>query len=281
METVDRSRTPLLALITYEAMDRDYQVAAGKRAQSATGTDRRASRTAVVLVVACFALMVTVAAVQTSQNADVQSASRTSLIERIEVRRERVAGLQQQAAQLREDNAEAQVTLRRLGSAYNDVQARRTRIGAWTGFEPVTGDGVRVTVDNPAYAEENDVLRDSDLALLADALWAAGAEAIAINGQRLTATSGIRTSGDAVEVNKIGVAPPYTVSAIGNPGTLSSELLEAASGQQFLALVNRYGFSYEVDNVDGLKLPAAPSSQRSLREATRLLSPRTDGGGTG
>ena len=59
-EPVDRARTPLLALITQEALDRDYQTAASRR-----GPDERESaglRVAVVGVVAVFAMLVTVAA---------------------------------------------------------------------------------------------------------------------------------------------------------------------------------------------------------------------------
>lgn len=276
-EPVDRARTPLLALITQEALDRDYQTAASRR-----GPDERESaglRAAVVGVVAVFAMLVTVAAVQTNANADVDDASRATLIGRIEARRSAVADLQDQIAALRKDNTAAEDRLRSLGSRYGDVQARRATLGALTGFEVVRGDGIRVTLDNEQYADEDHQVRDSDIALLANGLWEAGAEAIAVNGQRLTAASGIRTSGDAIEVNLIGIAPPYTVLAVGDRGALSSRFVDTQSGLQFISRVNTFGFSYDVENEDDLRLPAAPASLRVLRSATYQPNPKVDGGG--
>lgn len=277
-DTEDRARTPLLTLITQEAVDRDYQVAASRRSP-----DHHAGpglRLAVVVVVAAFAVLVTVAAVQTSQNADVDDASRSSLIERIEARRERVNGLQRQIAALRTDNQVAEDRLRSLGTTYADARARRASLGALTGFEVVRGDGVRVRMDNPPYADENSAIRDADLALLANALWVAGAEAIAINGQRLTAASGIRNSGVAIEVGGIGIAPPYTITAIGDQGALPANFVESEAGLQFIGVTEQYGYSYDMENVDDLRLPAAPASLRSLRSATYEPKPRNKGGGT-
>ena len=62
----------------------------------------------------------------------------------------------------------------------------------------------------------------SDLQKVANDLWAAGAEAIAINGQRLTATSTIRSAGAAILVDFRPVTSPYEVSAIG-PGSLREQ----------------------------------------------------------
>lgn len=277
MSDTDRSRTPLLTLITQESLDRDYQVAASRR-----DPDQRESpalRAVVVLVVASFAVLVTVAAVQTSQDADVNSASRNSLIERIESRSDRVNTLQREIATLRLANTAAEDALRVLGSRLGDVQAERTSLGVLSGFEVARGDGVRVTLDNPPYADENTAIRDADLALLADALWAAGAEAIAINGQRLTAVSGIRNSGAAIEVNGIGIAPPYTIIALGDQRTLASNMVDSGVGLDFIARTDQFGFSYAMDNEDDLRLPAAPASLRVLRSATTTANnPKVEGG---
>ena len=278
-DTVDRTRTPLLTLITQEAVDRDYQVAASRR--SPDHHDSPGLRLAVVGVIAAFAVLVTVAAVQTSQNADVNDASRKGLIDRIQNRRTAVAELQREIADLRAANTSAEQTLRSLGTRYGDVQAKGASLGALSGFEPVRGDGVRVTVDNPPYADEDTEIRDSDLALLADALWGAGAEAIAINGQRLSAVSGIRTSGAAIEVNGVGIAPPYTIIAIGDQRTLSADFVDSAAGLAFIAITDQFGYSYEMDNEDDLRLPAAPAVLQTLRSATpNPPSPKFEGGGT-
>lgn len=273
----DRARTPLLALITQEALDRDYQAAASRHGPGAAPPP--GFRAAVVAVVAAFALLVTVAAVQTNANADVDEESRSALINRIETRRASVADLQDEVADLRKENLAAEDALRSLGSRYASVQGTRATLGALTGFEAVRGDGVRLTIDNSPYAAENELVRSIDLATVANALWSAGAEAVAINGQRLTGTGAISTSGDAIEVNLIGVAPPYTVLAIGDQGTLSSRFVDTPSGLQFVAVANQFGFSWKMDREDDLRLPAAPASMRILRSATPKTNPKVDGGG--
>lgn len=285
-ETLDRSRTPLLTLITQEALDRDYQVAASRVAKATGGAGERGTshgyRVGVVVVVGLFAMLVTVAGVQTSQNADVDDASRASLIDRIEGRRATVRRLQNELAALRAANADAEDRLRSLGNRVGDLRARRSRLGALTGFSPVTGSGVRVRVDNPPYAGPNEQLRDSDLALLVDGLWAAGAEAISINGQRVNAHGGITNVGEAIEVNGFGIAPPFTILAIGDRRTLASKFAETQAGLRFLALARQYGFEQKMDNVDDLHLPAAPGALLRLRSAEQeKTKPQGQQGGDG
>lgn len=278
VDTLDRSRTPLLTLITQESLDRDYQVVAARR--DPAEPEGRGSRTAVVVVVAAFAMLVTVAAVQTNRNAEVKSASRASLIERIEVRRAEVGGLQEEIALLRETNAAAQEELGRLGGRLGAARARRAELGVLTGFAAATGPGVRITLDNPPGADPNDQIRDADLALLADGLWAAGADAIAINGRRVTGAGGIRNSGLAIEVNGRGIAPPYTVLAIGDRGTLAADFVQSQGGQSFVALANQFGFTYDIDNVSELRLPAAPPALQNLqfaRDATGVSKDQQGG----
>lgn len=296
-DLVDRSRTPLLALITAEAVDRDYQAAASRRAAAANaagtsgdsdpasgpaGPDRQhrgLRRVAVVAVAATFAALVSVAAAQTSQNADVDTASRADLVARINARRDRVADLQQRIADLRVSNTAAERYVRTLGEQFASLRGRQAAVGALSGFEPVTGAGVRITLDDPALAGEDDVLRDSDLNLLANALWEAGAEAVTINGQRLTGVGAVRNAGDAIEVNGVGVAPPYTVLAIGDPRTLAADVVDTESGLQFLALTRRFGFRYELRNADDISMAAAPASLRTLEHAEAVRNPKVPGGG--
>ncbi|WP_141013345.1 DUF881 domain-containing protein [Nocardioides sambongensis] len=276
-EVTDRARTPLLTLITQESLDRDYQVVADKRAGDPP--DRRRSRWAVVAVVGAFALLVTVAAVQTTRNADDADASRARLIDRIESRRVGVQQLQARVEDLRSENATADEALIALGGEVSSAESRRIRLAADTGFAPVTGPGIRVVVNNPEFIDPDNVLRDSDLAMLVDGLWAVGAEAVSINGQRLTARSGIRNSGTPIEVNSIGIAPPYNVQAIGDVDRMAADFVESDPGQDFLTLVAQYGYTYEIDNVAEMRLPAAPDRLLNLRYAEDATIVEPDRGG--
>ena len=126
---------------------------------------------------------------------------------------------------------------------------------------------MRIILDNAAYSDETSTIRDSDLTLLVNALWSAGAEAISVNGQRISAMTGIRNVSTAIEVNHVGIAAPYTVLAIGDRSTLAADLLESGSGLLFSSLASQYGFQFDVDNEDALHIPAASADLGRLRSA--------------
>lgn len=276
-----RTRTPLLGLITAEALERDYLLVAQRRVAAGSGPDdgprsgarRVPGRVAVVAVVAVFGILVTAAALETSANADADRASRADLIERIEARRTAVQNLQRAITELREENAGAERRLIATGDSVNAVESDADDLGAATGFTPVRGEGIRIAVDNAEASDPaTEHIRDSDLALLVNGLWSAGAEAISVNGMRISASSAIRNSGTAIEVNSIGIAPPYVVQAVGDTATLSSRLVETSSGAAFAVLAGDYGWSFDVDNVGEMRLPAAPSRLRQLRSAKELTT---------
>ncbi len=142
---------------------------------------------------------------------------------------------------------------------------RVERLAAQTGFGAVTGPGVVITVDDAASGE---AVRDEDLQLLVNGLWGAGAEAISINGKRLTARSALRNSGAAINLNgPPPMSPPYVVSAIGDNQTLQANLLETTTGLQFRSVAASLGFPVTMQNVDEVTLPAGPVRQLRLRYA--------------
>lgn len=256
----ERVSTPLLTLITQQSLDEDYRHVAERRAdQGGMPTHRRRVGTATV-VVAVFGLLVTVAAVQNSQRAGVESASRASLIANIDRGRADVAALQERIVDLRELDVSLQDNLVDVTASAQGALARVERLEAVTGFGAVTGPGVRVTVDDA----ESFSVRDRDLRPLVDGLWNAGAEAISINGQRLTARTPIRNSGAAIHVNFRPLSPPYVVLAIGDPRTLQADLMETTSGLTFRDTASHFGFPWKMDNVDRLALPAAPQRLQRL-----------------
>ncbi len=266
-EALDRVRTPLLTLITRESLDQDYEMVARRRGPGSDPEPGTSGRVAVVAVVALFGVLVTVAGVQTSRNAAVDDASRATLIDRIESRRAAVRTDQARLAELREENAAAEEALLDLGDVLNAVQATQSVLATQTGFVAVRGEGIRIEVDNAPYADSNALVRDSDLALLVNGLWEAGAEAISINGQRMTGMSAISNVSGVIEVNSVGIAPPYTVLVIGDSSSLAADLVNTESGLAFASIAAQYGITYAIDDVDDLRVPAAPVSLRRLPSA--------------
>jgi uncharacterized protein YlxW (UPF0749 family) len=250
-------------------MDEDYaHVAARRGATPATPDPPRRATWATIAVVGVFGLLTAVAGVQTSRDAEVDKLSRAALISQITSQRAEVGDLQTRVAELSGASQAASTRTAALGQQLGDMRGILERLEARTGFGAVRGQGIRITLDNRPGVEVNSEIRDEDLAILVDGLWEAGAEAIAVNDERINALGGIRNIKRAVYVNGNPVQAPYVVTAIGDKATLQARLQETSQGQEFLTLANGLGFLYEVDNVDDVRLPAA--SLRSLRFAVEV-----------
>jgi uncharacterized protein YlxW (UPF0749 family) len=249
--------TPLLTRITEHSLDDDYREVAQRR--GASGSDPPQGRPAWVatVVVAVFGVLVTTAAVQTSRNADTADAGRATLIAKVQVERAALARQQAEIVELQRANIDLEESRSELVADQREASARLRRLQVATGYTPVTGPGVRIVLDDAPGGDVTQMVRDEDLALLVDGLWGAGAEAISINDQRLTALSAIRNVGPAVHVNSKPVNPPYTVQAIGDTLTLQADLLDTTHGQQFFDLADDLGFEYTMENEATLTLPSA------------------------
>ncbi|WP_341229156.1 DUF881 domain-containing protein [Nocardioides salarius] len=262
--------TPLLTLITQQSMDEDYLHVAERRGRGqlpSPGSRSRPHRTAAV-VVAVFGVLVTTAAVQTAQDADENRAGRATLVERVNDRRATVSDLQDRIVELREQNELATQNVARLTETAVEAQSRLRRLQVTTGYLPVQGEGVRLTLENPVAGDN--LIRDIDLQKAANGLWLAGAEAVAVNGQRLTAVSAIRNSGVVVNVNSVPIAAPYVVTAIGDSRSLLARFQETASGSALINVAQALGFAYRQETLTSVKLPAA--RRRTLLSAAPLTT---------
>jgi uncharacterized protein YlxW (UPF0749 family) len=194
-------------------------------------------------------------------------ASRAGLVADVRDRRAQTDDLQRRAEQLRDDVARARDQA--LGGDGDEVRRLRD-LEAGAGLARVRGDGIVVTLgdappqvdpvtgkqpgDNPGR------VLDRDLQDIANALWRCGAEAISVNGQRLAATSTIRSAGGAILVDFRPVAGPYQVAAIG-PDDLDRTFGDSATAKRFRRYVEVYRMQFAVRRQSGLTLPAAPDPQ--------------------
>lgn len=95
------------------------------------------------------------------------------------------------------------------------------------GLVPLTGPGVGVTVDAakaPMVGHAPPAVQYVDLVSIVNELWAAGAEAVAVSGVRITATTGYSEVGGTILADRQRLVPPYTIEAIGDPATLTGAL---------------------------------------------------------
>lgn len=265
-----RVTMPLLALITQQSLDEDYLHAAERRAArgEAAETPRGRPHRVAAVVVAVFGVLVTTAAVQNNRNADVDDAGRASLIRQIGDQRDAGEVRQDRIARLIDRNSLLEQRLDNIVSAEQGLDSEMQALRISTGAVPVQGPGIRITVDDPPRGDE--AIRKEDLFLLIDALRQAGAEAIALDGHRLGPLTSINNSSVAINVGASALIPPYTLEAIGDVETLAADMVDTASYAQFRGLQERYGFSYDQDNVDVLELPAA--REKRLVAATELTT---------
>jgi uncharacterized protein YlxW (UPF0749 family) len=259
----DASMSLLADLFSGSGLDPGYEAAAARRAASGErgGRPGRVSRLLVAMVL--LGLLGAVAVIQVRRGAPVAQRQRNALITQIHQRTEETDALQHQADALRA-RTEA---LRRSALAQSDAgQNARQDLDRATGAAaaaPVSGDATIVTVDDAhtghgATAQEDGHIFDQDLQRLVNGLWAAGATAVAINDQRMTATTAIRTAGDAILVDYRPLSPPYAVTALGGPD-LAKTFTGSPTGKAFRTLEATFGIRYDIRQEDGVRLPAAPT----------------------
>ncbi|MFS3129158.1 DUF881 domain-containing protein [Nocardioides sp. Bht2] len=254
-------REPLLNRITNASLDEDYEHVAARRALQGLPDAPGGSHRAAAVIVALFGLLIVIAAVQTSREAAATEDGRQVVIRQIGVAREDLAAKQSRVGELQEGNTALSAGLSDLEKRERSVSREVDRLRLIGGYAAARGKGVEVTLDNAADGSDDGVVRDEDLATLVAGLWQAGAEAIVVNGQRLTAVTGIRTANQAIQIKAHPLRPPYLIAAIGDPDTMQSRFAESTAGATFLGLRNAFDFVFEMRNDDSLDLPGRARPQ--------------------
>lgn len=171
--------------------------------------------------------------------------------------------LVQDLLQLREEVADLSVKLDKAGTGQNEAKEELKRelakIKRYAGLIPLSGPGVELSIQSPpghagsGTAHGLKDIKDEHLLKVVNDLYSAGSEAIAINGQRITAISEIRLAGNHINVNATPLSPPYWVVAIGNAAALKSRL-EIKGG--LIEYLNESGISVKVQVKDNVMIPA-------------------------
>lgn len=126
-----------------------------------------------------------------------------------------------------------------------------------TATTSVVGPGITVTLtDRGGPGKGSGAVRDQDLAMVVNALWAAGADAVSINGQRVGPDTFVRTAGSVILVNVTPVSSPYEVSAIGDANALSVALVRGATGDYLSAAQSVTGMTVSSKVSDHLQMEA-------------------------
>ena len=157
-----------------------------------------------------------------------------------------------------------------------NAQLEQARIAA--GLIPLTGTGIVLQLEDsqkpvPQDGSASDYLVGSrDIRTVVDELWSAGAEAIAVNGERITPATAIIDIGSSLLINSAYLAPPYQITALG-PRELYERLSQSPGFTDFVrSRAEAYGIRLSFAEPDSVDMPAFVGTV-TLRYSRPLPSP--------
>ncbi len=266
----DASMTLIRSMLE-RPLDPGYAAAAEAREAAGGSRQGRVGTPLMVIASLLVGLLVGVGASTLRAQDTTKGKARSALISQINDRRASVekqtalvTGLQSEVTALEAES---------LAGVDARLQAQIEAQSAAAGVVALTGPGLVVTLDNPPTPEGNgsgvDPRADTtsggnyvfarDLQIVTNSLWQAGAEAMSINGLRLTSTSAIRFAGEAIIVDFRPLNPPYLITAIGDPASLPERFTDGPGGAYLATLKSQYGIQVNTSPRGSVEVPAATS----------------------
>jgi uncharacterized protein YlxW (UPF0749 family) len=244
----------LLNQIVRQPIDPDYALVAAR------GARRPRSRAAIAAVAVLAGALLAVTVLQTTRAAPVAETERAELIDRVQAAQAGTEQLQSRLTATSTEIDELRAAALGGGGAAQALEEQIRRLEPVVGVVPVTGPGLVIMVDDSPAAgtDRRDQVLDVDLQVLANGLWQAGAEAVAINGHRLSSLTAIRSAGDAITVDFRSLTRPYRVEAIGDPRTFAARFAETSASAWWHELAQNRRMRYEIGDARSLELAADP-----------------------
>jgi uncharacterized protein YlxW (UPF0749 family) len=143
--------------------------------------------------------------------------------------------------------------------AVDEDLARRAGVAA--GTVAVSGPGLSVMLDDApegnhgSFPPDALVVHQQDIQAVVNALWAGGAEAMTLQGQRVTATSAFRCAGNILLLHGRVYSPPYVVEAIGDPGSLRAAIDRSDKIDVYQQYVEAVNLGWSVDERRTIEMP--------------------------
>ncbi len=278
----------LLKEVMERPLDPGYAAAARARQAAGAGSPRSGRRvplTVLLSVVAGLVLVTGVVQLRTPRAVDTAEQLReqvTTRTEEVQAREASIVAADVEIAALRDAE---------LAGSDAALLERVQLLGLLAGTSATTGPGAVYTLDDSLASQEpvpgdprtdeeiaQGKVFDVDLQQVTNGLWAAGAEAISINGHRLTSTSAIRGAGDAILVDLRPLARPYEVLAVGDPSRMQTAFARSDAGRYLSSLEQNNGVQVSIRGADDLMLP--PTGRLGLRYA-KPVQPTAGTGGAG
>jgi uncharacterized protein YlxW (UPF0749 family) len=238
--------------------------AARRRAE--TRGDRHAAWRVAKPLAFAGAGMLLVASAVNSDGTDLRPERFQSLADLAQQQSQRVETLQQEVSTLNADIEDLSAGLE--SAQLTRLEKQADRLADPAGMRAVEGPGLTVVLDDApekGRAEagddvENAIVHQQDIQAVVNAMWAGGAEAMTIQGQRVISTTGIKCVGNTVILHGVPYSPPYEISAIGDSATMVGSLGDSAYLRAYLQSVADYGLGWEVTPEASVQAPAYEGS---------------------
>jgi uncharacterized protein YlxW (UPF0749 family) len=268
----------LITSMIKRPLDPGYEEAARRR-RVAGLPQATSARTVLVIVMALLiGFMFAVSAKALRPKPTVATQARAELIQRIESLQahssENEAEIQALTKQVR---GYEEIALAQAGAP--DLTSRIKDYGIAAGVVPLRGPGLTLTLDDatstgtdaqagdrPSSGFESGRVASSDLQVIVNGLWGAGAEAISINGHRLTSTAAIRFAGQAIIVDFRPLSRPYVITALGDPDQMQRVFGPSFAGVYLDQLTKQFGIRAAFAGSKSLTVPGDSSMHLEFAE---------------
>jgi uncharacterized protein YlxW (UPF0749 family) len=218
-----------------------------------------------VPVIALAAGVLFATSAQTAQGTDLRAGRRIELTQLIAAQEQAVGESTKRAVTLQSevDALEKDASTRdgRVGA----VRGASQRLEAQVGLRPLRGNGLTVELNDaprrpdgslPPNARPDDVIvHQQDVQAVVNALWAGGADGLAVMGQRLITTGAVRCVGNTLLLYGRTYSPPFRVTAVGDPTRLRASLATEPGVRLYRQAVDYFGLGYEVKDEREVTLP--------------------------
>ena len=244
------------------------------------GLMRRRVSPALTAVLAILGFLLITAATSADATKKEEAPRKARLIGLIEERRAQVDAYDETVERLQGEVRTAREQAVRRQESDRSESERLARLAAEAGTTALTGRGIEVRLNDsdrePAETEDAGAYKvhDTDLQLVVNALFDAGAEAVAVNGSRIVATTPIRAAGDTIVVNFRPVTPPYRVIAIAAD---EGDFLASDIAKRFRRWTTLFGLGFSVREDDSLTVPAYTGRVAIVTASPKPEPPRAPG----
>jgi uncharacterized protein YlxW (UPF0749 family) len=225
--------------------------------------------TAVVPVAAAVAGLLFATSAQTADGTDLRATGRTDLADVI---RNQTFAVKRQAAAVQRLQAEVDRLTAQSSpdsAAVSKVRRQADSLAPLVGTQPVTGPGLRVTLDDAkrtaaslpdGFTADDIVVHQQDVQSVVNALWAGGAEAMMLQDQRVISTSAVRCVGNTLILQGRVYSPPYVITAVGDVQRMRRSLQSDPSLVIYRQYADLLGLRYDVEDKARVTLPAYAGS---------------------